>query len=100
MTLYKKPFEKIDGKGENVGKQHFLIFPQCFLPFLRQFSIIESYLFCRLQLLLEKCNISLFGIEVRDDYERNFCAPVLAQKLIPESPNSAQLERCLFTKYK
>ena len=32
-TLYKKPFEKIVGKGENAGNQHFLLFPQCFLPF-------------------------------------------------------------------
>ena len=32
-TLYKKPFENIVGKGENAGNQHFLLFPQCFLPF-------------------------------------------------------------------
>ena len=31
-TLGKKPFEKIVGKGENVGNQHFLLFPQSFLP--------------------------------------------------------------------
>ena len=31
MTLGKKPFENIVGKGENAGNQHFLIFPQCFL---------------------------------------------------------------------
>ena len=26
------PFENIVGKGENAGNQHFLLFPQCFLP--------------------------------------------------------------------
>ena len=32
MTLKKKPFENIVGKGENAGNQHFLFFPQCILP--------------------------------------------------------------------
>ena len=32
-TLKKKSFENIVGKGENAGNQHFLPFPQCFLPF-------------------------------------------------------------------
>ena len=30
-----KPFENIVGKGENAGNQHFLLFPQCFLPVLK-----------------------------------------------------------------
>ena len=30
-TLIKKAFENIVG-GENVGNQHFVLFPQCFLP--------------------------------------------------------------------
>ena len=29
-------FENIVGKGENAGYQHFLLFPQCFLPFKTQ----------------------------------------------------------------
>ena len=29
-TLREKPLENIAGKGENVGNQHFLLFPQCF----------------------------------------------------------------------
>ena len=40
LTLYhtiltfskKKPFENIVGKGENAGKQHFLLFRRCLLP--------------------------------------------------------------------
>ena len=35
-TLRKKPFENIVEKGENAGNQHFLLFPQCFLPYQRQ----------------------------------------------------------------
>ena len=31
-ALGKKPFKNIVGKGENAGDQHFLLFPQCFLP--------------------------------------------------------------------
>ena len=34
-ALYKRPFENIVGKGENAGNQHFLLFPQCFLPFTK-----------------------------------------------------------------
>ena len=30
-TMKKKPIENIEGKGENAGNQHFLLFPQCFL---------------------------------------------------------------------
>ena len=42
MTLKKKPSENIVGKGENAGNQHFLLFPQCFLPFQKQISIFQS----------------------------------------------------------
>ena len=34
-------FEIIVRKGQNPGKQHFLFFPQCFLPFERQFECLE-----------------------------------------------------------
>ena len=34
----KESFENIMGKGENAGNQHFLLFPQCFLPFPKQIS--------------------------------------------------------------
>ena len=40
MMLKKKPFENIVGKRENAGNHHFLLFPQCFLPFLKQVFII------------------------------------------------------------
>ena len=33
MTLRDRPFENIEGKEENAGNQHFLLFAQCFLPF-------------------------------------------------------------------
>ena len=41
------------GKGENAGNQHFLLFPQGFLPFPKQILILQSHLdlFCRLQIL-------------------------------------------------
>ena len=42
MSLGKKHFENIVGKGENVGKQQFLVFLQCFLSFLKQFSILVT----------------------------------------------------------
>ena len=47
----KVDFENIVGKEENTGNQHFLQFPQCFLPFPEQSSIFPSCLFCHLQML-------------------------------------------------
>ena len=52
MTLKKKPFQNTVEKGENADNQHFLLFPQCFLPSPKQVSIFHSHLFCRLQTLL------------------------------------------------
>ena len=37
-TLNKRPLENTVRKGENAGNQHFLLFPQCFLPDRRQKS--------------------------------------------------------------
>ena len=33
LVSYIVYFENIEGKGENAGYQHFLLFPQCFLPY-------------------------------------------------------------------
>ena len=40
-TLYEKLLENIVGR-KNAGNHYFLLFPQCFLPFLRQIYIFES----------------------------------------------------------
>ena len=40
MPQGKKAFENLVGSGENAGNQHFLLFPQCFLPFPKQISIV------------------------------------------------------------
>ena len=39
MTLEKKPFENIVGKGENAVDQHILLFPQCFYPIRKNITI-------------------------------------------------------------
>ena len=36
--LEQKTLENIVGKGENASNQHFLLFPQCFLPFATHIS--------------------------------------------------------------
>ena len=73
MTLGKKPFENIVGKGENAGNQHFLLFPQCFVPFKNQISSFWSHLFCCLLTLillsanvfnLDQSKILSFGKEI------------------------------------
>ena len=51
MTLDKKPFENIVRKGENAAKQHFLLFPQCFLPILKRISVVKLHVCCHLQML-------------------------------------------------
>ena len=50
-TPRKKPFENIVEKGENADNQHFLLFPQCFLPYHKQKSLFKQSLFCHLQML-------------------------------------------------
>ena len=45
-TLRKKAFENIVGKEENAGYRHFLLFPECFLPFPSQIRIFDSYSLC------------------------------------------------------
>ena len=61
MTLGKKPFENIVGKGENAGNQHFLLFPQCFIPFPKQVSSFSNLL-CRLQMFGIWTSIKIFGL--------------------------------------
>ena len=51
MTLTKRAFENIEGKGENAGNQHFLLFPLCFLSHQKQTALFEPYFSCRLQML-------------------------------------------------
>ena len=41
----KMPFENIWGKGENAGNQHFLLFPQCFLPIQKRIFVLKLHLF-------------------------------------------------------
>ena len=41
-------FKNIERKGENVGNQHFLLFPR-FLSFPKQISISKLHLFCNMQ---------------------------------------------------
>ena len=36
MTLKKMALENTVGKGENAAKQHFLLFPQCFVLYQRE----------------------------------------------------------------
>ena len=46
-TLRRNLFENIVGKGENAGNQHFLLFPQCFLPIQKKrISVFKLHLFC------------------------------------------------------
>ena len=43
MTFEEEAFWKHLGKGENVGNQHFLFFPKCFLPILKQNSNFNPF---------------------------------------------------------
>ena len=44
-TFRYKHFENVVGKSANAGNQHFLLFPQCFLPVLKQIWIFQPHLF-------------------------------------------------------
>ena len=42
--------ENTVGRGQNDGNQHFFLFSQCFLSFLKQISIFGLHLYSRLQM--------------------------------------------------
>ena len=69
MTMYKKPFENILGKGENAGNQHFLLFPPCFLPFPKtNFNFSFTFILLSANALnLDKSKIFSFGKELKDN---------------------------------
>ena len=61
-------FDRVEntvGKGENAGYHHFLLFPQCFLCYLRQQLSFKQCYICRLQMLsnLVEAKILLSGKE-------------------------------------
>ena len=65
-TRTQMPFKNIEGKEENADNQHFLLFPQCFLPFPNQISIFLSHFFLSSAnaFNLDQYKILLFGIEL------------------------------------
>ena len=66
MTLKKKASKNIVGKGENVGFQNFLLFPQSFLLIHWQNLGLKSLLICRLQFgsLTFGSELNTFGSEL------------------------------------
>ena len=64
----KKAIENIVGKGENAGKQHFLLFPQCFYTLSQtNFSISATFKFSSANALnLDKSNNLSFGKELKN----------------------------------
>ena len=62
MILKKEPFENIAGKGENAGDQHFLLFPQYFLPFPKQTSIFLLHIFYCLKMLSISTSLKFYRL--------------------------------------
>ena len=61
--LKEKAFEKIAGKGENAGNQHFLLFPQYFQPCQGQKSILYLRIFF---FFFQGYTVSLFFCPTKD----------------------------------
>ena len=53
-TLRVKTLENNVEKGENAGNQHFLLFPQCFLPYQREIPPVQLNLNYNLNYHLQK----------------------------------------------
>ena len=72
--LRKKPLENIVRKGENAGNQHFLPFPQCFLPFPTQifnFAITCTFILWSANAInLDQSKILSFGEELNPFFYR------------------------------
>ena len=62
--LRKKALEKPMGKGENAGKQHFLLFPQCFLLYRREKSSLQHFMLSANAFNSELSKKLLFGTEL------------------------------------
>ena len=60
----EESFSKNCGKGENAGSQHVLLFPQCFLAYLRQKSSFKQYLSSANAFNFVKAKILPFGKEL------------------------------------
>ena len=66
----KKTFENIVEKVENAGNQHFILFPQCFLPYQRQITTILTFNLLSANIFnLFKASVLSFCSEVK---EHNF----------------------------
>ena len=64
-SLKQRAFENIVGKGENAGKQHFLLFPQCFLPFPNHVLILYTFNMSSAKTLnFDQFKLLLFGKEL------------------------------------
>ena len=69
-TLKKKAFENV-GKEENAGNQLFLLFPQCFLPYLREIIIPATFILSSTNAFnLYQSKFFLFGKDLRIYFER------------------------------
>ena len=68
-ALNLQTFENIVGKGKNAGNQHFLLYPQCFLLFLNQISIVQiTFILSSANALnLDQSKILMFGKELRQE---------------------------------
>ena len=52
--LRKKALKNNEGKGENAGNQHFLLFPQCFLSYKSEKSFFQHIVASAVILVLSK----------------------------------------------
>ena len=68
MPNEKDSFENIVIKGENAGNQHFLLFPQCFLPYQKHkpTTIVTINLSHANAFNLVKAKILLFGNKLKN----------------------------------
>ena len=67
-TPTEKLSENIVEKGENAGNQHFLLFPQCFLPFTKHFFSITFILTFACAFNLDQSKIVSFSNERSTGY--------------------------------
>ena len=69
MTLTKKPFEKIEGKGENTGNQHFLLSQNVFYPAKTNFNFSVTFILSSANAFsLDQSKILSFGKMVKHSF--------------------------------
>ena len=87
MTLEKKTFENIVGKGKNAGNQYIPLFPQWFLLFVHQISFFQP---CK-----SFSRQHFYSSKPKEFEDNNFEYNEMVQSSLKQVENTVEMEKLL-----